>query len=70
MTTPKILVLISGLILVVLASCTKCEECKYVVENSNGKTEDKMGEYCGDEIKALEKKEHYDPLGQAYVECR
>jgi len=41
-----------------------------VVENSNGKTEDKMGEYCGDEIKALEKKEHYDPLGQAYVECR
>ena len=48
----------------------KCEQCYYIVDNNGSETESSLGEYCGDEIKALEKKEYSDPLGDARVECR
>ena len=70
MTTSKFLVMISCVFLISAASCRECKECYYIIENSSGKTEESMGEFCGDEIKALEKKDHYDPLGDASVECR
>ena len=51
-------------------ACVKCEQCFYIVNNNGSETESLLGEYCGDEIKALEKKEYNDPLGPAHVECR
>ena len=53
-----------------ISACVRCEECFYIVNNNGSETEDSLGEYCGDETKALEKKEHSDPLGPARVECR
>ena len=35
---------------------------------TGAESESSLGEYCGDEIKALEKKEYTDPAGEARVE--
>jgi len=53
-----------------LPSCVdKCEDCTYY-ETVNGKTTtEPLGEHCGDEIKALEKKEYYVPNGEGHAEC-
>lgn len=53
-----------------LPSCRpKCEECTYY-ETSNGETaEIPLGEQCGDEIEALEKKEYHVTNGEGHTEC-
>jgi len=52
------------------SSCVKCEQCFYIVNINGAESESSLGECCGDEIKALEKKEYTDPAGEARVECR
>lgn len=64
------LVLTAMLVTPFLTSCDPgCEDCTYY-ETVNGKTtEISLGEQCGDEIKALEKKEYYVTDGEGHTEC-
>ena len=65
------LALISPFFLV-FTYCTECKECTYYEKTGNAITyEEKLdGEYCGDEIKSLEKKEFNTTSDEAYVRCQ
>lgn len=56
-----------------LASCVDCKECTYYEKTGQTITysEKLDGEYCGDEIKAIEKKE-FDNISadEGYVTCQ
>jgi hypothetical protein len=56
-----------------VSSCVDCKQCTYY-EKTGQKvtyTETLDGEYCGDEIKAIEKKEFNNTQAdEAYVTCQ
>jgi hypothetical protein len=50
-----------------LTSCKKCEECHY--DDADGKEVD-LGEYCGDDLKEIEKNGNIEINGVMYdVHC-
>lgn len=57
-----------------MSSCVDCKTCTYYEENASGNVtyeEELAGEYCGDEFRALEKKEYATTgtVAEAYVRC-
>lgn len=68
------LLYISGtcLILQVMSCKPECKDCTYYEVNDNDSIvfQDPLeGQYCGDEIKVIEKKEYHPITGTAYVKC-
>lgn len=51
----KVVLGIVALSFIGLTSCKKCSECHYeVVDSAGAETEVELGEFCGDDLKALE----------------
>lgn len=49
--------IISGAIILSLTSCKKCHECHY---DAAGDVEVELGEYCDDDLEALEANGYHD----------
>lgn len=50
--------------LIVLSACKKCAECHY--DSPNGEVE--IGEYCKDDLEAVEANGHYDSTNDTTYE--
>jgi hypothetical protein len=62
----KVAILFGAVALFSLSSCNKCHECHY--DMNGGEVE--LGEYCGDELEAIEASGYADTSGTVYtVHC-
>ncbi len=63
------MIMVFATISITNTSCTRCETCIYKVDTGTNIIEEPLGEYCGDEIRALENREYNDIRGDARTEC-
>ncbi|MEZ4721204.1 MAG: hypothetical protein R2813_04930 [Flavobacteriales bacterium] len=69
----RLSLIIGAYFVIQVVSCKpECKDCTYYELNDNDSIvfQDPLdGQYCGDEIKVIEKKEYHPISGSAYVKC-